>query len=146
MLQFFIILSGLNSSPLNLVYFLQTSTNGITNGNDEYRNPARWTYLDICGVDGSRNANCGSTRAATPFDPVRNFGTDTGVPQQFIGTNYYYYLSRVAWAFYLIALFFAVVTFFISLLAICARLGAYLTGFFGLFAFMSQAVASSLMT
>lgn len=148
-LQFFIILSGINSSPLNLVYFLQTSTNGITGAAGSRGaglNPARWTYLAICGADGSRNVNCSSKGAAIPFDLPRNFGTTQGVPQQFIDANYYYYLSRVAWAFYLIALFFAVVTFFISLLAICARLGAYLTGFFGLIAFMAQAIAASLMT
>ncbi|PPJ59784.1 hypothetical protein CBER1_04318 [Cercospora berteroae] len=145
-LQMFIILSGLNPSPLNLVYFLQSTTNGISNGNDQYRNPARWTYLAICGADGSRNVDCGPKRAAIPFDLARNFGTETGVPEPFLDNNTYYYLSRVAWAFYLIALFFSVITFFISVLAICARLGAYLTGLFGLIAFMMQSVAAALMT
>ena len=149
-LQFFIILSGINSSPLNLVYFLETTTNGITGATGSRGaglNPARWTYLAICGANGSRNANCSSKGAAIPFDLEQNFGTTTGVPQTLLDHhNTYYYLSRVAWAFYLIALFFAVITFFISLLAICARLGAYLTGFFGLLAFMSQAIAAALMT
>lgn len=150
LLQFFVILSGINSSPLNRVYFLQSTSNGI-NGSPGARatglNPVRWTYLAICGARGSRNADCSSRGAAIPFDLERNFGTTQGVPQYFLDhSSYYYYTSRVSWAFYLIAIFFAVITFFISLLAICARLGAYLTGFFGLLAFIFQTIAASLMT
>ncbi|KXT00573.1 hypothetical protein AC578_5218 [Pseudocercospora eumusae] len=145
-MEFLVILSGLNSSPLNQVYFLQADTTGITGANDHFRNPARWTYLAICGVDGGRNANCNPRGAAIPFSPVRNFGTTNGVPEQFIGTNSYYYLSRVAWAFYLVALFFSVCTFFTSIAAYFARLGAYMTGFFALLAFVFQALCSALMT
>jgi hypothetical protein len=145
-MQFLVILSGLNSSPVNQVYFLQADTSGVTNGNSILQNPTRWTYLAICGMQDGLNANCGPTHAAIPFDPPRNFDTTNGLPEQFSGTKYFYYLSRVAWAFYLVALFFAVVTFFVSLLAICARLGGYMAGFFGLAAFMFQALCSSLMT
>jgi hypothetical protein len=142
-MQFFVILSGLRTSPENKVYFLQSTTdnfNGNFNGGD-VPNPVRWTWLAICGTDGSNNANCGPTGAAIPFDPRRNFGDDA-----LIGGNSYYYLSRVSWAFYVIALFFAVVAFFVSVAAIVARLGAYLTGFFAFMAMASQAVAAALMT
>jgi len=57
-----------------------------------------------------------------------------------------YYMSRCAWAFYLIALFFAVVALFTSLLALCTRLGAYLTGLTTFLAFAFQVIAASLMT
>jgi hypothetical protein len=82
-LQFFTILSGaVHSSPINQFYFLETSTAGIPNA----RNPSRWTFFAICGVDGSgHNSNCGRVVPALPFDPPRNFGTDVNVPQQFIG-------------------------------------------------------------
>lgn len=146
-LQFFIILSGINSLPLNLVYFLQADTTSIQGGNDRIRDPARWTYLAICGVDGTRNANCGPMGAAIPFDPARNFGTEQGVPEQFLtNRNKWYYLSRVSWALFLVALFLSVIGFFVSLLAICARLGGYMAGFFVLGAFFFQTVAAALMT
>lgn len=145
-MQFLVILSGLNHSPLNQVYFLQASTNGVNGGNDQLQNPARWTYLDICGVVDGNNANCGPKHAALPFDPPRNFGTTNGLPATFVGTHYYYYLSRFAWVFYLIALFFAVVAFLLSVFALIARLGAYLTGFTSLLAVFFQALAASLMT
>lgn len=58
----------------------------------------------------------------------------------------YFYLSRCAFAFWLIALFFAVIALFTSLLALCTRLGAYLTGFTTFLAFVFQALAASLMT
>lgn len=145
-MQFLIVLSGLNHSPLNQVYFLQADTSAITNGGANYRNPARWTYLDICGVQNGLNSDCTSTRAAQSFDVPKNFGTTDGVPAQFVSTNYYYYLSRFAWAFYIIALFFAVVAFLLSVFALCARLGAYLTGFTSLLAVFFQALAASLMT
>ena len=147
-LQFLVILSGLNSTPLNQIYFLQADTNAITNGNTQFRNPARWTYLDICGVGANGlNADCTSTRPALPFDPVRNFGTTTGVPDAFVNhRNYYFYLSRFAWVFYLIALFFAVVAFLLSVFALFARLGAYISGFTVFLAVGMQAIAAALMT
>lgn len=146
LLQFFVILSGATyGTPEQEIYFLQASTNGVGGG---ALNPARWTYLAICGVDGNgNNANCGGTAPAIPFNPPQNFNTNTGLPDEFVNNqNHYYYLSRFAWVFYLIALFFAVVAFFISLLALCSRLGAYLTGTSAFLAFFFQALAASLMT
>jgi hypothetical protein len=83
LLHWFLVLSGgLNSSPENQFYFLQASTNGIPNA----RNPSRWTFWAICGVDGNgHNVNCGSPVPALPFDPPRNFLTQQNVPGGFIG-------------------------------------------------------------
>jgi hypothetical protein len=82
LLSFFTILSGsVDHLPIDKFYFLETTTNGIPNA----RNPTRWTYLALCGVVNGRNGDCGSTRAALPFDPPRNFGTTENVPDNFIG-------------------------------------------------------------
>lgn len=134
----------------------------------EPRNPSRWTFFAICGVnDNGRNANCGASVPALPFDPPRNFGTDVGLPDAFMGlvvryktgstelwltlavsrrTHRYYYLSRFMFAFYLIALFFAVISLFTSLLALCTRFGAYLSGLNTVLAMFFQALAAALMT
>lgn len=49
-------------------------------------------------------------------------------------------------AFYLIAVFFTVIAFFSGFLAICARLGAYLSGLTTVIALFFQALAAALMT
>jgi hypothetical protein len=143
LLQFFTILTGgVNSAPLNKFYFLEASTNGINNA----RNPSRWTFFAICGVEGSLNANCGSPTPALPFDPPRNFGTTNGVPESFIGTHTYYYLSRFMFAFYLIALFFAAIALLTGLLALVSRLGGYISSMTTFIALFFQSLAAALMT
>jgi hypothetical protein len=142
-LQFFVILSGVvHTSPVGNTYFLQTTTNGIS-GVGDIQNPTRWTFLALCGEENGKNGFCRGARAALPFDPPRNFGTQNNIPEQFIGTNKFWYLSRFMFAFYLIALFFA---FFTSALALCFRLGAYLTGLNAAIALFFQALTASLMT
>lgn len=142
-LQFFVILSGTRAGlPTNLVYFLQTTTNGISGA----RNPARWTYFAICGADGTHNTDCGAVVPALPFDPARNFGTDTGIPSQFLGTHKFYYLSRFAWVFYLVALFFAVVACTTGLLSLCSKIGAYLSSVTTMVALFFQTLAAALIT
>jgi hypothetical protein len=49
-------------------------------------------------------------------------------------------------AFYLIALFFAVVALFTGLLALCSRLGGYLSALNTGIALFFQALAAALMT
>lgn len=142
--QFFVILSGgVNGTPVNLVYFLQASTDGIS---PEPRNPSRWTFWAICGVVNGRNGNCGAVVPALPFDPPRNFGTEEGVPPSLIGTNEYYYLSRCMFAFYLVALFFGVCALVTGLIALCSRLGGFISGVNTIVAFLFQATAAALMT
>ncbi|KAH7126894.1 cortical patch protein [Dendryphion nanum] len=146
LLQFLTILSGaITSSPINQFYFLQASNlNSIPNARPE----SRWTFFAICGVDSSsgHNANCGSPVPALPFDPPRNFGSETNVPEGFLGTNKFFYLSRFMFAFYLIALFFAVCALFTGALALCSRLGGLLSGLTTAIAFFFQALAAALMT
>jgi len=60
--------------------------------------------------------------------------------------NFYYYLSRVSWSFYLIATFFAACTLAIGIFACCARIAGFLSGFLAFMAMASQAVCAALMT
>lgn len=145
-LQFLTILSGaVQSSPVNLVYFLQAGTDGISGGRSDLPNPVRWTFFALCGNENGRNGNCYSVTAALPFDPARNFNTQQNIPDAFDG-NKFYYLSRFMFAFYLIALFFAVISFLLSVFALCARLGSYLTGFTVFLAVFFQTLTAALMT
>lgn len=62
-------------------------------------------------------------------------------------THYFYYMSRFAFAFYLIALFFAVCTLVSGLLAICfTRIGSFISILFVGTAWFFQALAAVLMT
>jgi len=145
LLQLLTILSGAHSvenSFINKVYFLQAATTGITNA----RNPTRWTFWSVCGVVNGLTGNCGAVVPALPFDPPRNFGTSDGVPAAFIGTHKFYYLSRFMFAFYLVALFFAAIAFLTSVLALCTRLGAYLSGLNVMIALFFQTLTAALMT
>jgi hypothetical protein len=145
LLQFFTILTGaVNSAPLDRFYFLEASTSGITGA----RNPSRWTFFAICGADPTtgHNANCGAVVPALPFDPPRNFGTQNGVPQQFIGTHQYYYLSRFMFAFYLVALVFGAIALLTGLLALVSRLGGYISSMTTSIALFFQTLAATLMT
>ncbi|KAK0932412.1 Eisosomes component [Friedmanniomyces endolithicus] len=143
---------GLVAMPLagwrliNQAFFLQASTGGISGGNANYHNPARWTYLSVCGVNNGLNYECGKAKAAQSYDPAHNFGTELDIPDAFIGTSKYFYLNRFTWSFYIIALFFAVVSFSFSVFALCARLGAYLTGMTAGIALFLQTLCAALMT
>ncbi|KAH7057303.1 SUR7/PalI family-domain-containing protein [Macrophomina phaseolina] len=143
--QFLVILSGgVSGTPENQIYFLQASTDGVS---PSTRNPSRWTFWAVCGRDSNgHNADCGAVVPALPFDPPRNFDTRTGVPDQFIGTRKFFYLSRFMFAFYLIALFFAAIALFTGLLALCSRLGGYLSGLNTFIALFFQTVTAALMT
>lgn len=140
---FFIILAGIvDVTPFNRTYFLQAATTGT----GATRDPTRWTYFRICGVVNGLNGNCGASVPALPFDPPLNFGSAQGLPAAFVGTSHYYYLSRFMWVFYLIALFFATISFFTGILAMCSRLGAFLSGSCAAVALFFQALAAALMT
>ncbi|KAF2867185.1 SUR7/PalI family-domain-containing protein [Massariosphaeria phaeospora] len=144
LLQFFVVLSGaVNKSPLNEFYFLEVGDLGQMSNT---RNPSRWTFFAICGVDSKGlNSDCGAPVPALPFDPPRNFGTTLNVPEGFIGTRQYYYLSRCMFAFFLISLLFSVAGLFTGLLAVCSRLAGYLSGLTVAAALFFQALAASLM-
>lgn len=55
-------------------------------------------------------------------------------------------MSRFMFAFYLIALFFAAISLLTGLLALCSRLGGYLSGLNTMIALGSQTIAAALMT
>jgi SUR7/PalI family len=94
----------------------------------------------------------GATTAATytrlSLDPPshRNFDTTQDIPKQFIGTGKYFYMTRFMFAFMLIALFFAVCSFFTGMLALGSRIGSYLSGLLGMLALFFQSINASLMT
>lgn len=58
----------------------------------------------------------------------------------------FYLETRFMFAFVLITLFFAVCSFFLSLLALCSRIGSYLSAVMCLVALLFQTVAAALMT
>lgn len=143
--QFFVILSGaISGDPIDRVYFLEAEI-----GNIPYRvQPVRWTYFALCGAQNGRNVDCGAPVPAFPFQPTdnSNFGTDQGVPQNFLNTDQFWYMSRFAWVFYLIALFFAVCALALGFIALCTRIGAFLSAIATAAALLFQAAAAALMT
>lgn len=141
LLMFFVVLGGTRDrTPLDDIYFLRANT-GIAGAPET----SRWTLWNVCGTENGRNS-CDSVRPAYPFDPPRNFGTNENVPSQFIGTKKYYLMSRFMFAFLLIALFFAVCSFFTGLLALFSRLGGAMSGALAATALLFHSAAAALMT
>lgn len=142
----FIILSGVTStSPLRQTFFLRADTSGITGA----RPISQWTYFFICGPD---NTNCGSASPALPLGSA--WGSHPrNAPEELVG-NYgdnttsftYWYMWRFGWVFFILALFFEVVTFFSGFLACCSRLGSAISGMIALTALLFYSVAVALMT
>lgn len=144
--MFLILLGGTtNHNPVNQFYFLQVDTKGIPTGPHPL---ARWTYWNLCPVSPNGRNDCGAVHPAFPLDPPshRNFDTTVDIPKQFIGASKYFYMTRFMFAFMLIALFFAVCSFFAGMLALCWRLASYLSGLLGLIALFFQTINASLMT
>ena len=61
-------------------------------------------------------------------------------------THKYYYLTRFMFAFVLIGLFFAVCALFLGLLALCSRIGSYLSSALCSVALFFQTLTTTLMT
>ncbi|KAI9858762.1 MAG: hypothetical protein M1824_004182 [Vezdaea acicularis] len=143
LLLFFIVLGGThNSRPINNVYFLRAATDGIKGAPPS----SQWTLWNLCTTgDNGLNTDCGKSKPAFPFDPPKNFGTATDL-DPFVGRKRYYYLSRFAFAFYLIALFFTVCAFFSGFLALCTRLGGRLSGLWAAIALFFETAAACCMT
>ncbi|KAK7892720.1 Eisosomes component [Exophiala xenobiotica] len=145
LLMFLITLAGaVDGAPVNKFYFLQANTGNIPGA----PGVARWTYWNICRGGTGRNV-CGSVHPAFPLDPAshRNFDTTQNVPQDFVrhhGT--YFFLTRFMFAFMLIALFFGVCALFTGLLALCTRIGSYLSGLLTMIAMFFQALNAAMMT
>lgn len=143
-LMFLVMLAGTRErNPLNQIYFFRADTGGIPNAPPV----SQWTMWNRCEPDVSgRNTNCLSPRPAYPFDPPSNFGTGENVPENFIGTSRYFYLTRFMFAFFLISMFFAVCAFFTGLLSLISRLGGALSGLLALTALFFFSCVAALMT
>ena len=61
-------------------------------------------------------------------------------------TNHYFLASRFMFPFIIIGLFFAVLSLFTGLLAMCTRIGSYLSGFLAWLALTFQVITTCLMT
>ena len=64
----------------------------------------------------------------------------------FCRSRKYFYITRFMFAFTLIALFFAVLSLFTGLIALCSRIGSYISSLLCLIALIFQTVATGLMT
>ena len=148
--QFFVILSGaVGGDPEPHFWFLAADTHDIGNAPVN----SAWTFYAVCPVTGlaggATTYSCRGAKAALPLNPPQNFdtnGNNNAVPSGFLNTHRYYYLSRFAVAFFYVAIFFSVLSLFIGLIALCTRLGAYLTGFTVSLALFFQTLSTALMT
>lgn len=144
-LLFFILLAGTkDTTPLNEFFWFQANTSKIPGAPEV----SRWTLYGICGVNSDgKNFNCTKSVADFAFQPDVTWNTHTGVPNDFIvNHDIYYYLTRFAFPFYLIGLFFSVVTFFLLFFAFCSRLGSALSSTSSFVALLFVITASCLET
>jgi hypothetical protein len=75
-----LIAGAVDHNPANKFYFLQADTSGIPGAAAS----TRWTFWNACGVTDGHNM-CPKVHPAYAFDPPRNFGSEKGVPKQFVG-------------------------------------------------------------
>ncbi|PGH05037.1 hypothetical protein GX51_03134 [Blastomyces parvus] len=132
-----------NTNPLDRTWFLEADTSAIPGA----PSVSRWTFWNICGVVDGKN-DCPRTSAAFPLDPPsdRNFGTTEGVPPQFIGTSRYFYITRFMFAFMLIALFWVFLSLVTGFLALCTRVGGWISALFATIGLIFQILTTTLMT
>ncbi|KAI5842312.1 actin cortical patch SUR7/pH-response regulator pali, partial [Tricharina praecox] len=144
-LLFLLLLAGaFDRRPLNRIFFLQADTTGIPNAPNGI---THWTLYNHCSSHNGINTACGPNSAAYPIDPVRNFGTRTGIPSSFVHhPSKYFYLSRFLYAFYIITLFFTLCALALSLAACLSPLATYLATACALAATLSAAFCAAVMT
>ncbi|KAL6241450.1 Eisosomes component [Rhinocladiella similis] len=148
--MFLILLAGaVDHGPLNKFYFLQAETGNIPGAPPV----SRWSYWNVCNVENGRTVcgdeNYSKVHPAFPLDPSshRNFDTDVNVPRNFVRHHgYYFFMTRFMFAFMLIALFFGACALFTGLLALCTRIGSYLSGLLTMIAMFFQTIQAALMT
>ncbi|EGV66761.1 hypothetical protein CANTEDRAFT_112163 [Yamadazyma tenuis ATCC 10573] len=127
LLLFFVNLAGANpSGVLGKFYWSEVDSSSFNAPWDK----ARWTLYSLCGEQNGRNYDCTSTKAAFPYSPKDNFGSAENLPQEFIKhRKTYYYLSRFAYAFFLIGIVFAILAIIPTVLSCC--LSGFITGILG---------------
>ncbi|KAI5963038.1 SUR7 [Candida pseudojiufengensis] len=115
LLLIFTVLSGSSRHrPLNKFYWLEADTSNIPNAP---ASRSAWTFWGVCDKNDYSNCLLGP---AYPISPVDNFETTRNIPEKFSSQeNTFYYLSRFAFAFCLIALGFAGLAFIIDILGFC---------------------------
>ncbi|GMM46351.1 Fmp45 protein [Pichia kluyveri] len=102
-----ILTGGTQTSILKKLYWLETDCSKYPGA--PFNSRCRWTNYGLCAVENGENTNCTHAVAAYPFSPDRNFNSNDDLPSSFIDhSNYYYYTSRIGWAFTLIGLAFVV--------------------------------------
>lgn len=107
LLVFMNIVGANNTSVLGKFYWSEATTSLIAKADFE---KTRWTSYNICGVRNDRNVNCKPASPAYPYSPEDNFATKDDIPRTFVtDRSLFYYLTRFAYAFFLIGLFFTVV-------------------------------------
>ena len=150
----------MDKNPTNQFHFLQASTSGIPGA----AAVTRWTFWNACSVVNGRNS-CPKVHPAYPFDPHKNFGTETGVPKQLIryarlfrlqskeyitdtidSANSYYLMTRFMFAFVLIGGFFGACSLLLGCLALCSRIGSFLSSALCSVALFFQTITAALMT
>lgn len=114
LLLVFLVLSGsTNHFPFNRFYWVRGDTSAISNAYTQ----SAWTFWGVC--DYNDFGSC-QTGPAYPISPVDNFNTSNDVPSDFVDSrDTYYYLSRFAFAFFLLALAFSGFALLISVLGFC---------------------------
>ncbi|EGW30390.1 uncharacterized protein SPAPADRAFT_157349 [Spathaspora passalidarum NRRL Y-27907] len=106
-----------NNSSLRNFYWLRADVAGIQNAPAD---TSVWTFWGVC--DKSNFTNC-ILGPAFPISPTDNFGTTENIPTDFIDNrNTYFYLSRFAFAFAIIALAFTGLAVIVEFLAYCFEL------------------------
>ncbi|AQZ16956.1 SUR7 (YML052W) [Zygosaccharomyces parabailii] len=110
LLLLIIISGGSDNYPMSRLYWVEGDTSGIPHAS----NTTRWTYWGACSRSNGRTNCGGSLGPAYPISPVDNFGTKTNVPHKFISNrDSFYYLTRLAFSFFWIALSFIAISFLI---------------------------------
>lgn len=117
LLLFFINLAGTNNSGfLAKFYWSEVDSRDF----DTSRDKVRWTLYSICAVKDGDNSDCTGASPAYPYSPVDNFDSLDNIPQKFIDNrDTYYYLSRFAYAFFLIGIVFSVLALIPTALSCC---------------------------
>ncbi|KAK9495966.1 SUR7/PalI family-domain-containing protein [Lipomyces doorenjongii] len=144
LLLLFIVLAGIkDSNPLNRIFYFQADTSGIGDAPPI----SRWTLWNVCSVSNGLNSNCTPNHPAYAFQPDVNFGSTNGVPSAILNNHStYFYLSRFAFAFFLIATIFSGFAFLSGLFALCSFLASCVTAGLALAALITDIIASSLAT
>lgn len=97
-----------NSSFLGKFYWLQTDCSKYSGAPIDGQ--CRWTSYGLCAVSDGNNYNCTKAKPDYAFSPKDNFDTTDDVPDKFISNRTkFFYMSRIGWAFEVIALFFMLV-------------------------------------